>query len=223
LQRRWFKPFGAFIQPVRRHRGEGGEQAVDRIVGFLRIGGVSLPAGNGDGGGKTAAAANFNGVAKHGPACRFPNDAKIRNFLLFRHPFQHAGGAVDGLAFLIAGDEQRDMAGRVRGCRHEGGDGGFHIAGAAAVENPVLDHAGERVLFPGLWTRGNDIGMAGETQMSAGAWAFCEKILDVAEGKMGDCEIDFLKCCCQHPLGAGIFGGDGGAAKQGLGEGNGVH
>ena len=42
--------------------------------------------------------------------CRFANHTKIRHQIMFLHPFDQFYRAIDGIAFLIAGNQQADRA-----------------------------------------------------------------------------------------------------------------
>ena len=91
-------------------------------------------------------------------------------------PVEHLHGAVDGGAFLVAGDQERDGALRAAAVRREvaergrdeAGDAALHIDGAAAVEDAVANFTGERRHGPGFEiARRHDIGVSGEAEMRA--------------------------------------------------------
>ena len=84
------------------------------------IGDVALRAVHGDLGVQAAAAADLHHVAEPDGAGRFADQAEVGDLAVLAHPLQHPHGAVDGDAFLVAGDQQADRAvaaGRRRGGR----------------------------------------------------------------------------------------------------------
>ena len=89
----------------------------------------------------------------------------------------HALGAVDRRAFLVAGDQEGERArcSRVRGDEFlaggdHGGEPALHIGGAAAVEQAVADRRLERIGAPFLQRAGRDhVGVPGEAQHRAAA------------------------------------------------------
>ena len=76
-------------------------------------------------------------VAKAGAAGGFADDAEFRDFAPLGEPVEDADGAVGCVAFLVAGDQERDFAFRVGGGGDEGGDRTLHVDSAAAVEQAV--------------------------------------------------------------------------------------
>ena len=96
-----------------RRRGDAVDEAGelgDRIVRLVRIGGVALPALHRDGEAQRAAAADLDRVAERVDAARLADDAMVGDVAVVRHPLQHLHRAVDGGAFLVAGDEEGDRA-----------------------------------------------------------------------------------------------------------------
>ncbi len=151
-------------------------------------------------------------------------------------PFQELDGAVDRDRFLIAGNQKRNRAfwlavigGEiVQHRRDAAGDAAFHVDGAAAIEKAVLDLAGERAVAPGGLVAGrHHVGMSGKGDVRRrGADAGIE-IVDVggagfAEGDAMHLEAGGFQDVFEHAERAGIGRGDGGAADQVAGNGNGI-
>ena len=154
LQGRWLEPLAAGVDRRRGQRGERAHQAVDRVVGAVRVGDVALRAVHGDRHVDAAAPADFHHVAEFHRTGRLADQAEVRDLAVLLHPRQDAHGAVGGDAFLVAGDQQADRAARragfevLRGRGDERGDGALHVAGAAAVQDAVAHFRGERVAAP---------------------------------------------------------------------------
>ena len=96
----------------------------------------------------------------------------IEAFALTKRPVDELDGAVDGRAFLVAGQEEADRAGersprdKAQGGGDGGGDAALHVAGAAAPEFPVGDFGRERVEPPARLVAGrHDVGVAGEGEI----------------------------------------------------------
>ena len=89
---------------------------------------------------------------------RLADHAVVDRLALRRQPAEHLDRPVDGVAFLVARDQQADRAGRRAlmsvqeplGRRDEGGDGPLHVGGAAAEQLAVLDRRGVGVDRPAL-------------------------------------------------------------------------
>ncbi len=132
-------------------QGGGGERAqhphhvMDRIVRQVGIGGVALGAVDDHIASGAAAPPDLDHVAQRFRVGRLADDAGVELFAAFGQPFQHLARAVDGGAFLVAGDKQADGAGRgpvVRravafhelrdGCG-EARDRALHVGSAAPV------------------------------------------------------------------------------------------
>ncbi len=65
-----------------------------------------------------------------------PTRQRVRRHAAFGHMAHQRAGAVDGLAFLVAGDDQADRAGQRIGARDggdEGRDRALHVNRAAPV------------------------------------------------------------------------------------------
>src|SRR4029077_20621805 len=97
-------------------------------------------------------------------------------------------GAVDGRAFLVAGDQETDRALRrmtldvaCRG-RGEGRNSGFHVDRAAAIESAVLDLRRKGIMPPQhRIARGHDVGVPGKAEMRRSVADPRVKIVDFAE------------------------------------------
>src|SRR3546814_18764791 len=81
---------------------------MQRIVGELRVGGVPLRAAHGEACVEAAAAADLHHVAELGVAGRLADQAAVQGLVALGQPAQHFAGAVHRVAFLVAGDQQRD-------------------------------------------------------------------------------------------------------------------
>ena len=139
-------------------------------------------------------------------AGRLAEDAVVEFFAALGGPLQELDGAVDGDAFLVAGDQERDRAlGRAAGemierGRDRAGDGALHVDRAAAVERVADDLAGKRRARPGGLVAGrNDVGVAGEHQMRrAGADAGVEIVHRRSAGLGKGDAVDGETCARQH-------------------------
>ena len=71
------------------------------------------------------------------------------------------------------------------GRRDGTGDAALHIHGAAAIEDPVADHGGERRICPGVEiARWNDVGVARETKMRLGLADARIQVFDVRRARL---------------------------------------
>lgn len=134
---------------------------------------MALHAMNGNRAGERTAPPDLDHVAKRVRVGWFTDDRCIPAFAALFCPFEQFHRAVDGRAFLIAGDEKGnaaldvamlfDVAGN-RG--HETGDAAFHVHRATAIHHAVLDFCGKGRVLPVLFIAGrHDIGVACEHQM----------------------------------------------------------
>ena len=105
-------------------------------------------------------------------ACRLADDAMIEQLAPGQRPVEELDRAVDRRAFLVAGDEEADRAGKRRlGDEAQGGGDGsgdapLHVAGAAAKKLAVGDLGRERIEPPPGDVAGrDDVGMAGESEI----------------------------------------------------------
>ena len=98
----------------------------------------------------------------------------------------------------------------------------LHVRGAAAVQNSVAHDRLERVGLPFFARPGrHDVGMTGEAQDRTLAAVARPEIFDGAERHVLDAETEGLQALPDELQAAVIFGADGGAADQVLGEGEG--
>ena len=151
------------------HRVEFGDdsgEGADRIGGAVGIGDVALCPGHVDPHVDRTAPADLDGVAERGFAGGLADQDHVGTDAAFFEPVDDRDRAVARRAFLVAGDEQRERAVALRlgGGRGEGGDGAFHVVGAAAGEQAVLDVRLERVGGP-AFAGGDDVEVAGEAEV----------------------------------------------------------
>jgi len=81
------------------------------------------------------------------------DEAGVEDLATLGEPIEHPSGAVDGVALLVAGDQEADRAREpgaarvdVSLCRcDEGGDRPLHVDGTAAAERAVAEYPTERV------------------------------------------------------------------------------
>ena len=157
-------------------------------VGAVRVGDVALGARHVDPHVHRPAPADLHRVAEAVDRCRLADEDHVRLDLPFVQPVDDPRSAVGGIAFLVAGDEQRDGS-RVlpdaRQGRDEAGDGALHVGGAAAGEDSVLDDRVERIAAPAI-ARRNDVEMAREPEMRSAAPADRHHILGRAVGRLAE-------------------------------------
>ena len=102
--------------------------------------------------------------------------------------------------------------------RDKGGDGRFHVGGAAAIEHAVRDLGGEGIGVPAFAHR-HHIGMAGKAEMRRGIAEPGIKIVHIAERQAMGGKAQLLQHRFQHVQRAGILRRHRRAADQGLGQG----
>ena len=138
----------------------------------MRVGDVALHAAHRQPAGQRAAPAVFDHVPKRSDRSRFADDAVVDRFAARLERLDDGDGAVDGIAFLVGGQQEGQRAGRFRVFRQKGLGRGqhrrqrrFHVGRATPVEPAVADFRGERRAGP-LRQRagGNDIGVTGEDE-----------------------------------------------------------
>jgi hypothetical protein len=95
--------------------GQGRGESMHRVVRELRVGDVALAAVDAEHAVEAAAAAVLDDVAQAGLAGGLAHQAVVDALVALAEALDDADGAVDGRAFLVAGDEQRDAAGVVSG------------------------------------------------------------------------------------------------------------
>jgi len=159
---------------------------------------MTLAAGDDERAVERAAPPRLDGVAERLDIARLAENTMIEPLAARRRPLQHLDGAVDGDAFFVAGDEERERAffrlaaiGRemVERRRHEAGDGAFHIDRAAAVEHVAGHHAGERRMFPRRFVaRRHDVGVAGEHESGFGVAGARVEVFDRRSARRGECQ-----------------------------------
>ncbi len=143
-------------------------------------------------------------------------------FTLLLQPFHDLDGAVGGDTFLVAGDQKGDAAAVVGMLGDEalaggdhGGEAAFHVRGAAAVENAVLDHRLEGGVLPLLRGAGGyHVGVAGKAQYGPLLAAHRPEVVHILEAQALDPKADGLQAPDHQVLAAGVFRRDRLAADQ---------
>ena len=144
----------------------------DRIVGALGIGDMALAALDDERAIERAAPADLDHVAQSVAARRLADDAMIEALAFFISPAQQLFRAIDGRAFLVAGDKETDRA-LVRsvprdisaGGGGKGGDAPLHVGGAAPPDRAIGQLGRERIEPPfRRVAHRHDIGMAGKDE-----------------------------------------------------------
>ena len=182
---------GIAIVPANRHQiGQRWGQAVDRVVGQVRVGDVALHALDGELAAHGAASSVFDHVTGLLHRCGFAHDAKLRRITTCLERFAHHHGAVEGWAFFVAGQQKCDAKLRLgAACKkllhshHHGRQRCFHVARAAPKQLAVFVGGGERVTVPlRQWPGGHHIGVPGKGQsLARSACTFGPKVTH-AEG-----------------------------------------
>ncbi len=189
---------------------------------------MTLDALDRDRGAHAAPPADLDHVAEHLGAGGLTNHAGIERLALLGEPLQHLPGAVDGDAFLVAGDQQADRAveGAVaraeeaRDRRDEGGDRALHVGGTPAEERAVDQFRAEGIDGPGLAPPDrHDVGVASKAEVSAGpaeAGIEVEHRLGarLRELELGAGKSEPLQHARKHVDGALVLGRDAGAADE---------
>ena len=190
------EPVVAGVERRRGQRSGDADQPVHRIVGALRIGDVALRAVHRDLRVQAAAAADLHHVAERHRAGRFADDAEVGDLTVGLHPLQHAHGAVDRHAFLVAGDQQADRAARravtkvLRRRGDERRDAALHVTGAAAVQDAVAHLAGERTGLPVRGANRHDVGVTGKADVRRAGADAGEQVVDLAVAQRCDGEAE---------------------------------
>src|SRR5439155_15305619 len=183
-----------------------------------------------------AAAADLDAIAQHLDVRGLAKHAMVKFFAARRHPLQKLDGAVDGNVFLVAGNEERDRTfwlaaaiGEILQHRRDAaGDAALHVDGAAAVQNAVLHVARECAMAPGSLVAGrHHVGMAGKGDVRGAVTNARIEIVDVggaglAKGDAVRLEAMGFEKRFENTQRAGVSGGYGWAAEEGLGNGEGI-
>ena len=96
----------ALVERLGHERAHQCHQSAHRIFGALRIGDMALLAGHDQHAVLRAAAADLDGIADALDVARLAQDAVIESLAALGRPLQQLHRAVDGDAFLIAGDQE---------------------------------------------------------------------------------------------------------------------
>ena len=228
---------GAVVQRPVQDRRQHLHQALDRVVGQMRIGGVAAGAQNGEESGHRPPAADLDHIAQRFGIGRFADQAGIQDLALFGQPFEHPDRAVDGLAFLVAGDQQADGPRKAvipgfkkpRRGGGETGDRGFHVRRAAAVKPVALDLGGEGIDGPFVRVaHRHHVGVPGETEVGRLIADAGIEVLDLGrmvggKGQPVTGETELVERRLQDVHGAFVGRRHGRTADQGLGKVDGVH
>ena len=109
----------------------------------MRVGHMTLSTDNGEFACQGAAPAIFNDLTHCGWVCRLTHKTEIRHYLLLLHPFDHFHGAMNGISFLITGDNeaQRACINALRICLFyrcdETGNTALHISCTTPIKTPL--------------------------------------------------------------------------------------
>ncbi len=153
---------------LRHQLGQNG----NRIFGLLRIADMARHARHRHLEIDRTAAADLQRIAGLGPAGGFAHHAMINGFAALFQPGQNFPVPLMPGPSSVTGDQKADGAFNIgsgwradaRGRRDKGGDGGFHVGGAAPVQEPVLNLCGKRIVPPAIAHR-HHIGMAGKAEI----------------------------------------------------------
>ncbi len=165
-------------------------------------------------------AANLGHFAQGSRVCWLTNNAMVNGLALIGNCLQHLLGAVDGRAFLVAGDQETDGTIEITVARRqelgcgigEAGDCGFHVDRSPAIEGAVLHLRAERVSDPGVFVaHRHHVGVAGETEVWAAVAQPGIEVLHVrgaviAEGDQLTVEADPFQRRLQDILRAAVGG-----------------
>ncbi len=179
LQVRWRELLGSVVEMKLVQRSHDPGQSWDRIVGAMRIGDMALGAGHVDPHVDRAAPADLDRVAQSFDRGRLANQDHVGPDPALVEPVDDARRAIGGIALFIAGDQQGDgssLVFEIRDGRDKGGNGAFHVVGAASGQHAIGDHWFERVAVPAIAGR-NDIEMPGKAEMRRAGSARCNHIL----------------------------------------------
>jgi hypothetical protein len=188
LEVRRLEALVAVVQHARLQPGQQVDQHRHRIGRPVGIGDVALHALDRDPAVDAAAPADLDHVAQPRRAGRLADDAVVDDLALGGQRLDHPFGAVEGHAFLVAGDQETQRAlrftvGQIGGHGgDEGGDAALHVDRAAADQDAIGEGGLERRAGPGaLVAHGHHIGVAGETEVGAGGSTPGVEVLDLAE------------------------------------------
>ncbi|MNT44039.1 hypothetical protein D3C72_1805400 [compost metagenome] len=165
---------------------------------------------------------------------RLADHAGVDDLALGHQGLDHALGAVQGRAFLVAGDQEGEGAGHVafrqdpRDGGDPGGDAALHVHGAASVQDAVAGLALERGGGPGGDVAGrHHVGVAGEAEVGRGRAAPGVEVLDAGVMTHAGRPLEHHAAAGEAQPGQGAFqhvhrpfvgGGDGGNADQVAGQ-----
>src|ERR1043166_8382657 len=97
---------GPAVERLSHHRAHQSHQSADRILGEVRKRDVALLTGDHERAGERAAPADLHRIAEYGRVARLAHDAMVEALAALGGPLQELDRAVDGIALLVAGDEE---------------------------------------------------------------------------------------------------------------------
>ena len=208
--------------------GQHPDQARNRVVGQVRIGGVALGAMHGQAAVEAAAPSDLDHLAQGRRVGGLADQAGVDGFAPSLKPLQDLGRAVDRRALLVAGDHQADggaEAGAAPGEEprrrgDEAGDGAFHVRRAAPVK-PVRGHlGGEGIVGPrGPVAGRHHVRMPGEAEIGGAVADAGIEVVHVRRPRLGKGqpvagEPEAVKRVLQHVERPGVLGRDAGTADE---------
>ena len=206
------------------------EQWRDRVLGFFRIGDVTLAPLHRDHTVQAAATTNLDGVAKMSRIGWFTDQAVIQALSGLGNGLEQFLRAVDRRAFFIAGDQKSDGAFRMATfgqiTRHTGdhrGERALHVRSSAPPEDTFLQCGIKRGVGPAVFrARGNHIGMTGKAEDRP----FCPQprveIIHLIKGVARNAEPKGLKRIAKHVQRPGIHRCHRGSLNKRAGQRNGI-
>ena len=217
LEGRRLEMLGAGIPGARRQFDQRGRDAMDRIVGAIRVRDVALDAVHREASRQRAAPADADRVAEAALAGRLADHAVVDALAARPQRLDDPARAVDGRAFLVARDQECDRslecparADERLGRRQHRGKPALHVGRAAAVQQAVANDRHEGIRMPLLERPGrHDVRVAGEAQeRPVAAAAHGPEIVDLAEAHPLDRESERFEARNEQFLAAAVGGTD---------------
>lgn len=219
---------GVALVPFLVHQcHQAGSQGVQGVEGAVGVGYMALLADNLQKAAEAAPAAILEGIAEALVTGGLAHQTPVDLFPPGLQGLDHPRRAIDGGAFLVAGDEKGNGAGMVRmvadkvlGRGHHGRDLALHVAGATAIKEAVTDLRLKGVRVPVLPGTGrNHVGVTGETEKRRLVPPARPEIGHLVKGQGLDAKAMGRQAPGDQVLTAPVLGGDGGAPQQFLGQG----
>ncbi|MNV33779.1 hypothetical protein D3C71_1251600 [compost metagenome] len=166
---------------------------------------MALHALHGQRGREAAAAAHAQQITEHRGGGRLTGDAPVDGLAAFAEDAGHATHTVDGIAFLVTGQQHRQRAGMIRmgghelfGRHHEGSHTAFHIGRATPVQHAITDLRIERITGPGRDRAGrHHIGMPEQHQHRRALPVCGPQVVDLAQAQVFAVEAGTLETAGQ--------------------------